>query len=255
MGEKQKFKFPQRYAVWHCHGRRCWLCREPLRLEDTTIDHFFPESLLVNDTLRLRVLSEYGLTDSFSINSFSNWLPCHAICNQKKGSRIPEFIPGNQFVLQELIKRASEVERTAIEVVSNATKDEVFGTLFAALERKSIDAADLQELLGKLVEEPAPKAVPNDIILLDGGYWVHRSEVAREGYCKCERNACVDNQKKIYCYFRPDLSAWVIQTGLYWKCYDEMIDCPRCSERHKRGHIGKLSICERPFRDQILQAD
>jgi 5-methylcytosine-specific restriction endonuclease McrA len=255
MGEKRKFTYQERYAVWHCHGRRCWLCREPLRLVDATIDHFFPESLLKDDTLRRKALAEYGLTEEFSINGFANWLPCHASCNQAKGSKTTGFIPGKAFVLLELIKRAPEVERTARNVASNVKKDEVFRTLFVALERKTIETGDLQGLLGKLVEKPAARAIPDDIVLLDGGYWVYRRDVAREGYCQCERNSCVSSPQKVYCYFRSDLSAWVIRTGLYWKCYDEVIECPRCLEQHKRGHIGKRGVCASPFRDQELHVD
>lgn len=67
--------------------------------------------------------------------------------------------------------------------------------------------------------------------------------------------ACVDSAGKVYCYFPRDLSPWVITTGLYKKCYDEIVDCPRCAAQHKRGHIGRDGICGRPFRDQESQTD
>jgi hypothetical protein len=253
--KKRRFTYSERYAVWHCHGQRCWLCTEPLRLVDTTIDHFFPESLLSNKALRIKALSEYGLDDNFDINGFENWLPCHGRCNQTKGNKTFEFIPGNMVVLGRLIKLAPKVKRTALEVSSNITKDKVFGRLFAALERETISTEDLRELLGKFVEAPAPKAIPEDVLLLDGGYWVFRNEVAREGECQCERNRCVDSPGKVYCYFRPDSPQWVITTGLYWKCYDEIVQCPRCSSQHKRGHIGKDGVCGKPYRDQESQTD
>jgi hypothetical protein len=253
--KKHKFTYPERYAVWHCHGRRCWLCREPLRLVDTTIDHLFPESLLEDDERRKEVLGEYGLTDDFNINGFNNWLPCHSHCNQTKANRTLGYIPGYAFVLQRLTKLAPKVERTAREVSSDVTKDEVFRTLFAALERETVTTEDLRQLLEKLVEEPTPRAIPEDIILLEGGYWVYRQDVARQGECQCERNACVDSEGKVYCYFPRDLSPWVITTGLYKKCYDEIVDCPRCAAQHKRGHIGRDGICGRPFRDQESQTD
>lgn len=30
-------------------------------------------------------------------------------------------------------------------------------------------------------------------------------------------------------------------------CYDQKILCPRCGKRHKRGHVGKLRVCDRPY--------
>jgi len=251
---KRKFTYAERYAVWHCHGRRCWLCKVPLRLVEVTIDHVLPESLLTDDARRGVVLAEYGLTDTFLINSYSNWLPSHTRCNQAKGS-VAGFIPGNAFLLQGLVKRAPEVERAAHDVISNAGKDEVFSTLFAALERQTITATDLQQLLASLLEAPAPTPRPEEVILLDNGYWVNRRDLAREGYCVCDRPTCVDSSNKIYSYFRSDLSPWVIRAGLYWKCYDELVECRRCGGRHKRGHTGKLGVCSRPFQNQESQTD
>ena len=253
--KKRRFTGIERYAVWHCHKKRCWLCNEPLRLVDTTIDHFFPESLLSDEALRIKMLDEYGLDDNFGINGFENLLPCHSRCNQIKGNKTLRYTPGNAFILEGLIKQAPKVEKTVLEVSSNITKDKIFGRLFAALEKQTISTEDLRELFEKFVEEPTAKAIPEDVLLLDGGYWVFRNEVAREGECQCERNRCVDSPGKVYCYFRPDLPQWVINTGLYWKCYDEIVQCPRCSSQHKRGHIGKDGVCGKPYRDQESQTD
>ena len=253
--KKRRFTPAERYAIWHCHGAKCWLCPEPLRLEDTTIDHFFPESLLEDDARRKQALAVYGLGPEFDINSFSNWLPCHGRCNQGKASKTFRFVPGLVCILDDLIELAPQVARTARGVSSGVNKDKLFGRLFTALENKMITTGDLRKLLGKLVEEPAPAPAPKDIILLEGGYWIHQKDVAREGLCQCEQNACVDHTEKVYCYFRPDLPPWVIGTGLYRKCYDQIVECSRCGAQHKRGHVGKYGVCGRPFRDQQSRID
>jgi hypothetical protein len=254
--KKHKFTYAERYAVWHCHGRKCHVCTEPLRLDETTIDHFFPESLLTDEARRVEVLVEYGeLTQGFDINGFENWLPCHGRWNKKKGKRTLRYTLSNLFVIETLIKQAPLVKTTALKVSSDVTKDELFGRLFAALEERRISTADLWELFTKLFEEPAPTPARDEIIMLDNGYWIYRKDVAREGECQCERDNCVDSTGKVHCYFRPNLSPWVIKAGLYWKCYDEIIRCPRCSGQHKRGHIGKDRICGNPYRNQESQTD
>ena len=253
---KRKFKYAERYAVWHCHGARCWLCPHPLRLVETTIDHFFPESLLENNDLRKQELGEYGLNDDdFNINGFENWLPCHAHCNQVKGKKTFGYVPGNLIVLNKLIGLAPKVKKAALTITKNVDKDKVFGNIFAALEQNTISTNDLRELFGMFAEEPATNNIPEDVILLNNGYWVFRHEIAREGECQCGRDICVDSKEKVYCYFPPNLSPWVIKAGLFFKCYDEIIPCPRCSQRHKRGHIGRNGRCGNPFRKQESQTD
>jgi len=252
---KKKFSYAERFAVWSCHSKRCWLCTEPLRLAEATVDHVIPESLILDDAKRQAIFDSYGLSNEFNINGFENWLPAHSKCNQQKGNKTFEFIPGIRFILDKLLEKASRVKIESQKVSENVNKDKLFGTIFAAIEKKKVTSEELKELLFHLSEEPSPTPVRDDILLMDRGYWVYRKDVAREGLCECERENCVDFEGKIYCYFRPDHSDWVIGTGLYWKCYDEVIPCPRCQNLHKRGHIGKIAVCGNPFLNQIQQSD
>ncbi len=252
---KRRFSYPERYAVWHCNGQRCWWCGQPLRLPEVTVDHVLPESLLDDEDKRQEILTEYGLPKDFNIDGYENWLPCHNHCNQSKGNRSPAFVPGNKALLDGLKQRAHKAKWTARSVSSNVAKDRVFKTVFAALERQTITVRDLDELLGAFVADPAKAGVPDDVIILDSGYWVPRDQIVREGACRCERNACVGRSDKVYCYFQASLSPWVVSTGLFWRCYDEIIPCPRCSGQHKRGHIGRRDVCGRPYLNQDTQND
>lgn len=254
--KKRKFTPFERYAIWKCHEERCWLCIEPLSYKDTTIDHFFPEELLNDNQKRIEILGEYGLSDSsFNLNDFENWLPCHASCNQRKSTKVPMFIPGNTIVLEKLIYRADKVRQTFNKLTKDKKTDKVFLALLNALETEEITFDDLLEFIKPLSEKENIQFVTNDLILLSGGYWIYRQEIAREGLCTCERNHCVESDKKLYCYFSTKLSPWVIKTGLYHKCYDEIITCHRCGKEHKRGHIGKNDVCGKPYNNQELQVD
>lgn len=252
---KYKFSDAERYAVWTCHGRRCWFCLEPLELSVTTIDHFLPESLLRDDSLRARVFAQYGLDDDFEINGFSNWLPCHTRCNQRKAAKVLRWSAASEFVLEELVRRAPKVEKVAHRIVKSELRSDLEGRLLAAIETGVVETHELRSLLEQLDVKASGPALPDEIIMLDNHYWVFRNQVAREGFCTCERKACVDHEERVYCYFRPDLSPWVIGAGLYWKCYDEIVECQRCGQQHKRGHVGKVGECGRPFTNQVLQTD
>lgn len=254
--DKRKFNLFERYAIWKCHEERCGLCSEPMRYKQVTVDHFFPETLLENDKERIEILKEYGINDiDFNINDFENWLPAHAICNQQKSTKIPKFSPGHALILENLISKSDKVRQTYLKMSQDKKKDKIFLYLINALEQEKISFDDLLESIKPFSEKENIQFIPNDIILLSGGYWFHRENIAREGYCTCEQNHCVGYNEKVYCYFPSDLSPWVIKTGLFSKCYDEEITCPRCNQKHKRGHIGKSNICGIPYKNQELQCD
>jgi hypothetical protein len=252
---KRRFSYAERYAVWYCNDERCWWCGQPLRLVETTIDHVLPESLIDDEQKRLAVLTEYGLPKEFNINGYENWLPCHNHCNQSKGSKSPTFVPGNRAIIDGLKSKAQKVEHIERSVSANAAKDRVFKAVFAGLEQQTITVRDLDELLQAFVHDPTKAGVPEDVIILDSGYWVPREQIVREGLCRCERNACVDQDGKVYCYFHASLPTWVASTGLFWRCYDEIVTCPRCSRRHKRGHVGRADVCGHPYVNQESQTD
>jgi hypothetical protein len=171
-----------------------------LRLVETTIDHQLPESLLYDDAARAAVFVEYGLPTEFNINGYENWLPCHNHCNQEKGPRHREFVPGIKAILDRLRSKANEVRRAKESVDLNIAKDRVFKTIFAALEKRTITLLDLDQLLQAFVRQPANAGVSDDVILLDSGHWVPRDSIVYEGTCGCERPACVGRKNKIYCY-------------------------------------------------------
>lgn len=252
---KRRFAYDEKYAVWKCNGSRCWYCTEPLQLWETTVDHVLPEWLLQNDVARARILSEYGLRQDFAINSYANWLPCHDRCNRKKGAKTLKFVPGHQVILEHLIGRAPHAERLARSVRSDVEKGKVFSIIFSALEKRKISMIDIQELLQRFIERPKDAGLADDVIILDSGYWFRRDEFKAEGLCRCEREACVGHDHKVYCYFPEGLSQWVVKTGLFRRCYDEVVTCPRCAKQHKRGHIGREESCERPYLNQQEQHD
>jgi hypothetical protein len=257
--KKYSFSRAERYAIWLNHEKRCWLCREPLRLIETTIDHVLPEKLLEDAAEFRSVVEAYALPEEFNINGFENWLPCHNHCNQSKSSATFEFVPGNKLILDRLIRDAPKVERTANSIKENVTKDKLFANVFVALEKKEISLDNLQALVNDL---GGWSSIQNEramdtakMIRLDNGYWLHEDDVRAEGLCTCERGACVDSGKKVHCYWADSLSEWVVRKRLYWKCYDEIVSCPRCHGSHKRGHIGKQGVCGKLYKDQLAQRD
>ena len=116
--KKRKFVYAEKYAIWHCHGMRCWLCQEPLALPDMSVDHFLPEFLLgkENEEKRNVAIYEHGLPQDFDINGYENLFPTHRKCNEKKGGQVFRFVPGNVIILEVLRSRAEVVADTVRKV-------------------------------------------------------------------------------------------------------------------------------------------
>lgn len=250
-----KFSDAEKYAVWKHNQERCWLCHRPLALRDCVVDHVLPESLLWNKDKQIEAFTMYNLSKEFNINGFENWLPAHNWCNCKKSDHLMQYSGLMQGCIETLIKRAPVVKRMAERLASGKAKSFVLGKLSACMESGEITTEDLKSLLLRYGFTLEKASLDDGIILLSGRKWVHINEVRREGLCECERMTCVDSKEKVYCYFGPELSDWVVGTGLYYKCYDEVVECPRCGEPHKRGHIGKDKFCGRPFADQATRSD
>jgi len=257
--QKYRFSHAERYAVWLNHEKRCWLCNEPLRLLETTIDHVVPECLLEDEESLQKIVDVYELPSAFEINGFENWLPCHNHCNQSKSSTTFSFVPGYKLILDRLIRDADKVARSADAITKHVIKDKLFAKIFVALEKETISLQDIKTLVGDLgggvFRGDDVKVDTSEFIKLDNGYWLHKEDVVAHGICTCERDTCVDHNSKVMCVWGSALSDWVARKRLYWKCYDEIIECPRCHERHKRGHVGSMGPCQIPFKDQVAQRD
>src|SRR5262245_24225882 len=183
--QKYRFSHAERYAVWLNHEKRCWLCNEPLRLLETTIDHVVPESLLEDEATFRKIVDMYQLPADFSINGFENWLPCHNHCNQSKSNTTFGFVPGYKLILDRLNRASDDVKRSAIAITRNVIKDKLFARIFVALEEKTISFEDIETLVGDLgggaFRHRDATTGTSQFIRLDNGYWLHKHDVVAYG--------------------------------------------------------------------------
>lgn len=241
-----------RFAVWKCHGHKCWVCAEPLRLLATVIDHVLPQSLKDEPARLASLLETLGLPKTFDLDGLENLLPICAPCNRRKSNRTFNA-PQLMIVLQDLGTKVTWVASTAAKAKQDLSTDRILQAIFGALEDGTMSMVDLEQFLIDVVRAPDQVGVPDDVIILSDGYWRKRASIVAEGLCRCDRAACVGTNTKVYCYFHDGLSNWVVASRLYAECYDEPVLCPRCGETHKRGHIGRAGICCLPFSDQAAR--
>ena len=171
---KHNFSNPERYAVWMHHDKVCYWCGEPLRFQEATVDHIIPENLIEKPAELEQTKKLYGLSASFQINDYCNWVPCHEHCNKSKSSKVFTPAPILLSVLDKTCKEADKVRKIEERVKLNVRKDKLLAKVAIALEAAEIDAADLQSLIAELDIKPDEdtQALREEVFLhLDSGRW------------------------------------------------------------------------------------
>ena len=252
---KHRFTQPERYGVWVAHDRTCQLCFQPVEYADLEIDHYFPEHLEDAPEVFAEVRAEFALPDHFGLNSFSNWVPAHRHHNRTKGMEIPSWSPNQETLVRRNLVRAPAAAQAAERFRTDLARGRILSQVLDAIESRALTLRDLIDLVDEVVADPAARHLPDGAIFLDEGRMYAPDEVVRTGVCRCDRSQCVGFETKVICTFTTDLSDWVVQTGLFHACYDEIILCPRCEAHHPRGHIGRAGYCSAPFSDQANQLD
>lgn len=257
--QKYKFSDAQRYAVWLHHEKRCWFCKEPLPFEKATVDHVIPESILSQPKRLAKIIEDYDLPKSFQINGYENWLPAHSHCNGQKTNKVFSMTPSYRPIFERLIQRAANVQRTTESIERDRGKAKVLTSILTALEKNNLSLTDITDLIAAYSGISIPITSKNSahaiFIRLDNGYFIDRASIAFEGWCECEKGTCVGKGEKVYCYWPDHLSSWAKQKRLFHRCFDELVECPRCGMSHRRGDIGRSETCGFPYSDQVNQVD
>lgn len=252
---KHRFTLEERYGVWVAHGRKCRLCDEPIKFFELEIDHYFPEHLENDPEALAQIIRKYSLPDDFEINSFANWVPAHRNGNKRKRGRVPQWTPDQQTLVTENLERAATAARKAEKLRKDAFSGRTLSQVLGAIEKRKLTLTDLLELVDDLVEDPGRRDLPDGAVFLEDGRMFGGDEILKTCVCSCERSHCVGQDRKVQCVFTSELSPWVVGTGLFHTCYDELIRCPRCASVHRRGYVGRVGSCSEPFADQTRQSD
>jgi hypothetical protein len=150
---KHQFTTAETYAVWKYHGAACYLCEEPLRLQEATVDHFIPEHLEEKPEEFIEVRRLFNLDGNFLINDFCNWLPCHVKCNQEKGSVPLRATFKAMATVEKLVRDAEKVRKIEQRIRADRRKDEILAKMMVAIEGDTISK---EEILSALAAPELP---------------------------------------------------------------------------------------------------
>ena len=118
----------------------------PLEFISMHIDHVLPESLLSSPDRLSKIRHEYELPETFGINSYSNWVPAHGICNSRKSDDL--FPKGNALYFLHRVNNAlPRVHKELAQIRKQQKRDRVTGALCAALESGVVSEDDIWSVL------------------------------------------------------------------------------------------------------------
>jgi 5-methylcytosine-specific restriction endonuclease McrA len=140
---KYKFKQSERFAVWKTHGKKCFWCAEPLSLQETTVDHVLPESLLDKEEDLSRVKLLFGLGDKFNINGFENWVPAHQQCNGAKRDTIFKASEVMLAILERVAAKAPNALKHQKRIEENERIGEALSKVQVLYDENKITKEDL----------------------------------------------------------------------------------------------------------------
>ncbi|MEZ9516605.1 HNH endonuclease [Vibrio splendidus] len=143
---KYQFSAAQRHAIWTVHNEKCYLCTRPVDFNSMQVDHVLPESLLEDKFRLAQVLVEFGLPADFDLNSYVNWLPACAPCNNQKSNDVYNLSP---ILLAQLNKAQSKSEKAA-SIEAEVKSDRKISLALNTLEQAAETGQLTEEMKAKL---------------------------------------------------------------------------------------------------------
>lgn len=110
------------------------------------VDHIIPERLEGDPSQLSSVLGAFGLSEGFSLNSYSNWLPSCEPCNRKKSGAVFKATPLVQLQLESARSKSAEVEKLVAKALSRRDITKALNTLERAKIKQQLSEEDRASL-------------------------------------------------------------------------------------------------------------
>lgn len=148
-----KFSSVQRFVIFTVYGpeTKCYLCNEPVTLKTMQVDHIIPEQLLSHPARLAEVIEELGLSKSFELNSYENWLPSCGPCNNAKRNNVYRPAPMYLGILKRADDNAEKCRNLELKWKTKARIENALFYLEAAAENDELDFSQLEPLISAFV--------------------------------------------------------------------------------------------------------
>lgn len=144
--KKYKFNLIERQCLYEVYDRRCFYCGELVYFRELQIDHIVPENLIQNKSKYQVFMMESGLSNSFQINSYSNWVPSHSRCNNRKSGAMFD-LKTTLYYLGLVERKIEKILKIENSIKSKIDSDILLTTITLALSENKLDFSEIKSLV------------------------------------------------------------------------------------------------------------
>lgn len=154
--KKYKFNLIERQSLYDAYDRRCFYCGELVYFRELQIDHIVPENLNHNNTKYQAFMMKSGLSDSFQINSYNNWVPSHSRCNNRKSGAMFDLKTTLYFLglAERKIEKILKIENS---IKSKINSDILLTTITLSLSESKFDLSEIKSLISQFENKDKAK--------------------------------------------------------------------------------------------------
>jgi hypothetical protein len=110
------------------------------------VDHIIPESLTSQPEAFAHTIESYGLPETFEVNSFENWMPACAPCNNRKRDGVFKALPILAVELQKASEKADRARELESQVRSNMQVSRAVTIIETAQQQGILNRVHLEKL-------------------------------------------------------------------------------------------------------------
>jgi hypothetical protein len=155
----------ERFGVYWAWGK-CFWCDDPITFDACQIDHVIPVSVA---TPIAALRDQYGLSPSFEIDGFENWVPSCARCNRRKRAKLLFASRALLIHLQEIRDRVPKAKAFAEKCQNDREIAPSLANLQNAFQAGKITEQEILSAFGLL-------PVPSESVRLVGGWEIQPAE-------------------------------------------------------------------------------
>jgi len=174
---KYRFNIIDRQAIYEAYEKKCFYCGEIVYFRELQIDHIIPETILDKEVEYKALVKRLRLPNSFSVNSYYNWVPAHSKCNNRKSGELFQD-SAIIFYLDMARRKVTTVLSLVKKINKRLESDKLLTTISFALAGNLIKFSDIQNVIKEYDTRSEQFRLHSELEFVDRIYrnWINQND-------------------------------------------------------------------------------